>query len=417
MRHKEGESMLIEFSVGNYRSFKEPVTLSMVAAKLRAKDKELENNLFPLTDSISLLKSAVIYGANASGKSNLVQAIDFMRRFVVGSSRDSQVAESINVDSFKLSSDTENEPSYFEVIFFLEGMRYRYGFEADTQKIHSEWLYRVPNKRETSLFIREGDEFKLSSVFKEGKGLTDKTRDNALFLWVVAQFNGPIARSILAWFRKLGVISGLSDEGYRGFTIERIQDGTLKDSIISFVKRMDVGISDIGLRPDEILSHYVYPDITTLHKKYGGDGVFVSETSFDLDVNESEGTKKLFYLAGPLLYTLQEGRRLVIDELDARFHPLITSFIIKLFHSEATNPNNAQLIFATHDTNFLSNKIFRRDQIWFTEKDRYGATDLYSLAEIKARNDALYEKDYIAGKYGAIPFIGGLQHLIGDADA
>ena len=130
-----------------------------------------------------------------------------------------------------------------------------------------------------------------------------------------------------------------------------------------------------------------------------------------------EGTKKLFYLSGPLLDILQFGSVLIIDELDARFHPLITSTIIGLFNSKSTNPNNAQLIFATHDTNLLSNKLFRRDQIWFTEKDKYGATDLYSLAEIKVRSDASFEKDYIAGKYGAIPFIGGLHHLIGDADA
>jgi AAA15 family ATPase/GTPase len=233
----------------------------------------------------------------------------------------------------------------------------------------------------------------------------------------VAQFNGPIAQSILAWFRKLGVISGLSDEGYRNFTIESIQDDTLMDDIISFVKRMDVGISDIEVREEEIGSVYFAPIVTTSHKKYGGDGAFVSETFFDLDANESEGTKKLFYLSGPLLYTLQNGRMLVIDELDARFHPLITSFIIKLFNSKTANPHNAQLIFATHDTKFLSNKVFRRDQIWFTEKDRHGTTDLYSLAEIKVRNDASFEKDYIAGKYGAIPFIGGLHRLIGDADA
>ena len=410
--------MLIEFSVGNYRSFKEPVTLGMVAAKLRAKNKELDdNNLFPMTSSISLLKSAAIYGANASGKSNLIQAIRLMRGFVLASSKDTQTAEPIGVESFKLSTDTENEPSYFEVIFYLEERRYRYGFEADTQKVHSEWLYHVPNKRETRLFLREGNDFSLSSVFKEGRGLTDKTRDNALFLSVVAQFNGPIARNILVWFRNLGLISGLSDEKHRRFTIKNIQDETLKDKIISFVKQMDVGISDIGVGQEEIGSIYTAPIVTTLHKNYDGDGAFISETSFDMDNNESEGTKKLFYLSGPLLDILQFGSVLIIDELDARFHPLITSTIIGLFNSKSTNPNNAQLIFATHDTNLLSNKLFRRDQIWFTEKDKYGATDLYSLAEIKVRNDASFEKDYIAGKYGAIPFIGGLHHLVGDADA
>ncbi len=435
--------MLIEFSVGNYRSFKNRVTLSMMAAKLKSKNKEIdENNLFPITDSIRLLKSAAIYGANASGKSNLIRAFPFMCRFVLGSSKDSQATDPIGVESFRLNTETENQPSYFEIVFFLDGKRYRYGFEADTQRIHSEWLYYVPQKREAKLFLREGNEFSLSSAFKEGKRIEDKTRENALFLSVVAQFNGAISQSILRWFQRLGIISGLSDMGYRNFTIKSVEDETLKDGIILFVKRMDLGISDIKVLktslseanlPKEVqqrlkdlaLEHGegepTLVTVTTSHKKYSNDGnTLVSAVSFDLDDNESEGTKKLFYLSGPLLDTLQSGKVLIIDELDTRFHPLITSAIIQLFNSKTTNPNNAQLIFATHDTNLLSNRFFRRDQIWFTEKDKYGATDLYSLAEYKIPDDAPFEKDYIAGRYGAIPFIGGLHYLdflVGDGDA
>ena len=435
--------MLIEFSVGNYRSFKEPVTLSMVGAKLKSKNKELnETNLFPINNSISLLKSAAIYGANASGKSNLIQAIKFMRRSVLESSKDSQATEPIGVENFRLSTETEGQPSYFEVIFCLDEKRYRYGFEVDAQRVHSEWLYHVPKTREANLFLREGNEFYLSNVFKEGKGLKGKTRDNALFLSVVAQFNGAISQSILRWFgEKLNVISGLSDEGYIPFTLSRMQDKTLKDDILSFVKRLDLGISDIQIEETELSEANLPKEfrqrlkrllsergqdephvvtVTTMHKKYDGHNTHVSVTSFDLDDNESEGTKKLFYLSGPLLYTLQSGEVLIIDELDSRLHPLITSATIQLFNSKVTNPKNAQLVFATHDTNLLNNKFFRRDQIWFTEKDKYGATDLYSLAEYKVRNDASFEKDYIAGRYGAIPFIGGLHYLdflVGDNDA
>jgi uncharacterized protein len=427
--------MLIEFHVGNFRSFKDLVNLNMTAAKLRARNKELdENNIFSI-NSTELLKSVAIYGANSSGKSNLIRAISFMRQFVLQSAKESQATDPIEVDSFKLHTDTEHQPSYFEIIFFLNGKQYRYGFEADTQKIHSEWLYHVPQKRESNLFIRENDEFSLSSVFREGRRVVEEnlTRSNALFLSVVAQFNGPTSKSILEWFKNhLNVISGLADEEYRHFTLESMEKGRLKDDIISLIKRMDLGIADIKVAktdiseaelPKELKQHLkdlsqkrgeeapTLVTVDTFHKKYGTGNIPAPVVPFDLDDKESEGTQKLFYLSGPLLNTLRFGEVLIVDELDARLHPLITHAIIELFHSKKTNPNNAQLIFATHDTNLLSHKFFRRDQIWFTEKDRYGATNLYSLAEFKVRNDAPFEKDYIAGRYGAIPFIGGLHYL------
>lgn len=424
--------MLIEFTVGNYRSFKDPVTFSMVTAKLRAKDKTLDkNNVFPLTDKISLLKSCAIYGANASGKSNLVHAFRFMRHFVLSSSKDSQAGEPIKVDRFLLSTETETEPSFFEMVFYAEGKRYRYGFTVDKKKIHSEWLYHAKVK-ETNLFYREDDDFELSSAFKEGKGLADKTRDNALFLSVAAQFNGPIALTALTWFRELGVKNGVDISIYRDFNPDWTEDQIFMDNLFSLIKKMDLGIMDLHVEIEDepvteaeisidtpewlkdllLVSVRRVPNVSTLHRRY--DDSFIV---FDMNTHESEGTKKLFALAGPILKILKEGKTLIIDELDARLHPLITESIIQLFNSNETNPNNAQLVFTTHDTNLLTNELFRRDQIWFTEKDKYGATDLYSLAEFKKiRNDASFEKDYISGKYGAIPFIGGLHHLIRGAD-
>lgn len=429
--------MLIEFTVGNYRSFKDPVTFSMVAAKLTAKNKGLDrNNVFAVNDALGLLKSCAVYGANASGKSNLVHAFHFMRRFVLGSSKDSQAGEPIDVDPFRLSTETQGKPSFFEMVFVTEGKRYRYGFTVDKEHVHTEWLYHA-QVRETNLFYREGDDFELSSVFKEGKGLPDKTRDNALFLSVVAQFNGEIALIVLEWFRELDVKFSIEDVD-RQVTIARLEDESVKNEIMTFIKQMDLGIIDLkikkeklprseyyifqsileGLPSDEMLkileSMTLPPVITTVHKIHDGKKPTKFSVVFDLDTHESEGTKKLFALAGSLFNVLQDGKTLVIDELDARLHPLLTEAIIKLFNSNDTNPNNAQLIFTTHDTNLLTNKLFRRDQIWFTEKNKYGATDLYSLAEFKVRNDASYEKDYIAGKYGAIPFIGGLRRLMAE---
>jgi AAA15 family ATPase/GTPase len=149
-----------------------------------------------------------------------------------------------------------------------------------------------------------------------------------------------------------------------------------------------------------------------IHRKFDQNGDFQEFKSFDLETFESEGTRKIFALAGYLVAALKEGSSLIVDELDARLHPLISQAIVKLFNSNETNPNNAQLIFMTHDTNLLSNKLFRRDQIWFTEKNYYGATALYSLAEYNIRNDASFESDYIKGRYGAIPYLGDLSNLV-----
>ena len=200
--------MLVEFSVGNYRSFKEPVTFSMVAANIVAKDKKLdENNVFAVDDELKLLKSAAIYGANASGKSNIVKALSFMKWFMVNSSRETQSTDTIDVEPFRLSTDTEKEPSYFELVFLMGGKRYRYGFEADNKQIVSEWLYYVPKVRETRLFEREKNNFKISKNYK-AYGIQKVTRDNALFLSVSAQFNMGIAEDILNFVSdELNIIS------------------------------------------------------------------------------------------------------------------------------------------------------------------------------------------------------------------
>ncbi len=435
--------MLIEFSVGNFRSFKDIVTFSMVAANISAKYKEIdENNVFSVDKDLSLLKSAALYGANASGKSNLIAAIRFMRQFVLTSSRDTQVTETINVDSFRLSLETEEKPSFFEMVFLLNSKRYRYGFEVTTQRVTSEWLYYVPTIREAKLFERSLDDVKTTNAFKEGRGLTDRTRSNALFLSVVAQFNGEIAQSVLRWFNNLNVSTGLNDISDMMHALARFENTKYQNDIIEFIKKLDLGIDHIQIEksridtlklpestPEELAQFFKLVEgigveqtiVRTTHKKYSTDNYELSSEIFDLDRNESEGTKKLFALAYPILHSLRNGRILIIDELDARLHPLITCEIIRLFNSKETNPHNAQLVFTTHDTNLLNNKLFRRDQIWFTEKSKYGFTQLYSLVEYKSeddgtkvRNDASFERDYIEGRYGAIPFIGNFQSLIED---
>lgn len=429
--------MLVEFSVGNYRSFYETVTLSLQAAtKLKHPGLDTDN-IFVAPDTLPLLKSAAIYGANASGKSNLIKAMSFMRRMVLASATESQAQESIPVEPFRLSADAANQPAYFQIIFYLDGRCYRYGFELDQKCVYAEWLYHTPSKRETRLFIRDGDTYDISSVFKEARGLEKRTRDNALFLSVVSQWNGTLAMKLIGWFRRFNLISGLEDTGYANFTMKKFkQDADFRERVIAFVREADVGISGIQLEetaleemkiPDELrtfveqmaratkqtVNQLTFMNIKTLHSKFDKTHTKTSWEYFDLQQQESAGTQKVFALSGPLLNTLEEGKVLAIDELEARLHPLLTRAIIKLFNSQQTNPKNAQLIFVTHDTNLLNNRLFRRDQIWFTEKDQYGATDLYALAEFKqpVRNDASYDKDYMSGKYGALPFLRGLSDL------
>ena len=424
--------MLIEFSVGNYRSFKERVTFSMVAANLVSKDKTLDvNNAFEIDEELKLLKSAAIYGANASGKSNLATALSFMQQFMVNSSKETQSIDEISVEPFRLSTETKGKPSYFELAFLMDGRKYRYGFEATQKRIVSEWLFYVPNIRETNLFQRQLDNIKSSKVYN-ADDVQKRTRSNALFLSVSAQFNVNLAEKILEWtINKLNVISGLRNQAYLSYTVGCFIKNKYRLDIVKLIKDLDLGISEIQVDQEDLTTDFLpdeMPDelkklivkagggkatsIDISHRKFDTDGNYTSIEKFDLESHESEGTKKAFALAGPIITTLKEGEILIIDEFDASLHPLLSLAIVKLFNSKETNPHNAQLIFMTHDTNLLSNKIFRRDQIWFTEKNRYSATDLYSLAEYKIRNDASFESHYIKGRYGAIPYIGNLNHLI-----
>jgi AAA15 family ATPase/GTPase len=430
--------MLLEFSVGNFRSFKERVTLSMVASHLTSKELQPGHiNTFAVNGQLTLLTSAAIYGANAGGKSNLVKALSFMRRFVLVSSKSSESDEPIEVHPFLLDTETEGQPSYFEIVFRMEGIHYRYGFEVTREKVISEWLFYSPKGREAVLFLRDEGEFELKRAFREGKPVVVLTRPNALFLSVAAQFNGEISSKVVSWFKALGIVSGLDDRGYRGFTANKFaMDDAYRARILDLILNSDVGINDIQVEtsaepdldflPKEMpqdLKDKILADLKdsgeflvlkSVHEKkcHAGDQ---QQVFFDLS-NESHGTQKLFFVAGPVIDTLQKGGVLVIDEIEARLHTLLTRKIIGLFNAEITNPKHAQLIFATHDTNLLSNKLFRRDQIWFVEKDESGASHLYSLAELRYRSERSFENDYLSGRYGGIPILGEMRQMVLDLD-
>lgn len=400
--------MIIQFTIGNFLSFKEQSTFSLAASALKEIQVPAEDILFNIGDAgLTLMKSAVIYGANASGKSNFIKALEFFKWYVVNSSKDIQAGERVNVESFRLNAETADKPSSFEAIFCDKDNQFRYGFEADNTIVHTEWFYQKGNKKrvkEVELFYREKDVFDVHPKFSVGKEVVGKkmVRANALLLSVAAQFNDPTATGIMRWLNDTTIISGSNDEKIWNMAALQLDDSKMKQRIVEFSRYADLGIDAIEKVDNTIVS---------THTQYDNEGNEIKSVTFPFRKNESEGTIKYFSLAYPIIDALDNGKRLIIDEFDSKMHPLLTCRIISLFNSKDTNPNNAQLVFNTHDTNLLSANIFRRDQIWFTQKDRYGATELYSLAEYKVRNDASFEKDYLAGKYGAIPILGDLARL------
>jgi len=395
--------MLIEFTVGNFLSFKEKKTMSLEAAAIK---DNMENVV--VVGKYKLLRTAVIYGANSSGKSNFIKALDRMRDILMTSASYNSTSD-IDVVPFLLSTETVDQPSYFEILILIDGVRYRYGFEATNKKIYSEWLFERKAASEKALFYRENDAIEVAKAFVEGKGLEVKTRDNALFLSIVDQFNGTISKKIMEWFYLQRNLSGIQHEMVNPLTFAFLDSEVLNGLIKDFLTPLSLGFQDFEVKDDKIV---------TYHNSFDEKGTVRSKRAFDLLKQESAGTNKIYDLAGSIVYALKKGALIVIDELDAKLHPLLTMAIVQLFNSPIHNTQNAQLIFATHDTNLLSYGCFRRDQIYFTEKNSVESTDLYSLVEYiepngsKIRNDRSFEKDYIAGRYGAIPFIGDFSTLI-----
>lgn len=403
--------MLLEFTVGNYLSFKDRKTFSLEAGSI----KELSGNIIR-KGKYKVLRSAIIYGANSSGKSNFIKALDFMMDTVKESSKLNST-DKLNVKPFLLSTETENLPSYFETLFLIDTRRFRYGFEIDNDRIHSEWLYILNenSKKEDLYFVRTLDGIGIADIFKNAKGIEEKTRDNALFISTLDQFNNDIAHEIIRKFNLTTIISGIDHQDSITMTNTMYNLKRYKTEVEQFIKNLDLGFKNFMI--DDDTNKLFKNRLITLHNKYNPKGEVVSQFEFKMEEQESSGTNKIFDICGEILFAHSLGETLIIDELDAKLHPILTQAIIKLFNSAETNPNGGQLIFSTHDTNLLGANMFRRDQIWFTEKDNLEATDLYSLLEFKdengktIRNDRSFENDYIRGRYGAIPYISNYQKI------
>ncbi len=422
--------MLIQFTVGNFKSFKEKASLSLEATQ----DDWLEDDNIANSQNHRLVKAAAIYGPNAGGKSNFLMAMERFRELVKESSKDTQKGEPIPVSPFRLHTATETAPSFFEAVFLHKGTRYRYGFEATREAIQSEWLFRqFDSIRETRMFTREKEMIDSSSSFHEGHGLEKLTRPNALFLSVVAQFNGEISGEVMSWMNQFRSVSGIEDANYMDFTAKRLNDPEFGPLIRELVKKADTGIDDLkrqeiaaeqlptmipkGL-PEPLREHFLKIaaagafSVKTFHKRFNSDNLPSGSVEFDLKIEESAGTQKFVALTGPFLHTLSKGSILFVDELEARLHPLLTKALVALFNTSA-NRNGAQLIFATHDEGLLDPHRIRRDQVWFVEKNEMGDSKLYCLDEFKGvRKEAKFAKEYLLGQFGGIPRLGDLQGVL-----
>jgi hypothetical protein len=381
-----------------------------------------------------------VYGANASGKSKLVEAMEFMQGFVEESSASGQVGKPTGVEPFRLNPTAAVAASEFEIQFIHQEVLYRYGFELTATRVEAEWLFmraakRVRNAPETELFYRSGQDITFHA--KQFGGIVGElvknaaVRENALLLSVAAQFNQPRAVAVLEWFEAM-IFIGMDDD-----TLERVMTLValrmdIKADIMQFLKDADLDLADViggkqpalSFRPDgssvetgeQILdwTHQEQAHVKTVHRAYTDAHEPTEPVTFSLLDDESTGTQKMLSLAAPVIAALSAGRILIADELDARLHPNLVCKIVHLFNSKTTNPRNAQLLFNTHDTNLLASGNFRRDQIWFTEKNRYGEATLYSLADFKTdqvRKDDDFEANYVRGKYGAVPYLGNFTAL------
>ncbi|WP_444379836.1 AAA family ATPase [Prevotella sp.] len=413
---------LLRFTIENFRSFAERKSLVLSHEPLDGS-----------SSSLSYLRVCALYGANSSGKSNLINALARMRYIILNSVKVND-GEDLEYEPFLLS-DKKNEPTLYELEFVLSDKHYRYGFSNDSKMIVQEWLYCIdPNSIEIPLVIRDQEGIGVNDKeFPEGVDMEERTNDNRLFLSLVAQLGGSLSKKLISFFSKsLNILSGLDTDDYLTFSARMLKEEKNVATLMkNFFNRVQLGFSDVSTRtqdfdakslpkdmPEELkkllvsnLTGKKSVSIFSVHGCYDSNGNLLENQNFPFDQMESEGTKKLFEISGPIFDTLLEGNILFVDELDAKMHPLLSRELVRLFTDESTNSKGAQLIFTTHDTNLLSSNLLNSNEVWFTEKDQQERSDLYCLNDIryldgsKMEETDLMEHNYIQGRYGAIPYL------------
>lgn len=419
--------MLVEFRVENFRSLRQEQVLSLVASK----DKTLQDTHTMSTGlkaAPRLLHSAVIYGSNASGKSNLLKAMQYMRGVVAESATVIQPGQAFAVQPFRLDDQSAQEPTAFEVTCIIDGVRYQYGFSMTTERIVSEHLLVYKAFKPQRWFERQYDEQTGKDVYEFGSGLKGPknlwegaTRPNALFLSMAVQLNSDALRPLFDWFVNGLVIFNEQAQLNPQVSIQMLRQTEGRHQICDFLSAADMSISDIEVVTRKVPGQAVHFDLASGKTELRNEEVeehqlrFLHVTEhgqavFDL-MDESNGTRNLLFLAGPVLDILNKGLTLLIDELDTSLHTLLVRELVRLFHRPEVNTGGAQLIFTTHDTSLLdAPDLFRRDQIWFVEKDLDQASKLVSLSEFSPRKNEALERGYLIGRYGAIPL---LDHTLG----
>ena len=416
--------MLVEFRVKNFRSLRDEQVLSLVASK----DKTLQDTHTVATGlkaAPSLLRSAVVYGANASGKSNLIKALQYMRGVVAESATVIQPGQTYGVQPFRLDAVSAKEPTEFEVTFILDGTRYQYGFSMTSQRIISEHLLVYKAFKPQRWFERQFDSETGKDVYEFGSGLKGAknlwegaTRPNALFLSMAVQLNSEALRPVFDWFVNGLVIVNEQSQLNPQMSIQMLKQAEGRKRICDFLTAADISIADIEVVTRKVMGQAVHFDLVAGKTEVRAEEMEDHQLRFShvtengkavLDLmDESSGTRNLLFLAGPVMDILRKGQTLVIDELDTSLHTLLVRELVRLFHRPEINTGAAQLIFTTHDTSLLdAPDLFRRDQIWLVEKETDQTSSLVSLSEFSPRKNEVLERGYLMGRYGAVPFLSG----------
>lgn len=383
--------MLVQFTVKNFMSFKDEVTLDMTAINSY---KEHEYNLIDLGKKEKYLRVASIYGANASGKSNLLEGVDVFRTLV----RESLDNENPLKKCYKpFLFQKENENILFEVVLIIDKVEYKYGFEFNEEEIVLEWLYskKMETNRPVVILERARETITLgASVRKCCETYTKQIPSDTLALSFLnkLKLNITVFKDIYNGFNNIIVLNTEHYDSYnflKHFLPDEIKKQ--KETLIEYFSDIDTGIIDISLEENENIK------FTTTHVGADGEHYYLDLTE------ESDGTLKSLAVFIMVQTAIKYNRPILVDELNAKLHPLLMKFIIDLFNQ--AKDSKAQLIYTTHDTTLMDKKFFRRDQIWFVEKDEFGSSSLTALAEYKIRSDASFEKDYLSGVYGGIAFM------------
>lgn len=417
--------MLVEFRVKNFRSIRDEQVFSLVASSdKKLRDTHVQGTKIKAIPGI--LRSAVVYGANASGKSNLIKAIQYMRNIVLKSSMIRPPDVQFSIEPFMLDQKTKESPSEFEMTFLIDDTRYQYGFSMNRKRILSEYLLVFKKFKPQHWFERTYDKANDKDVYAFKTGLTgskqmweEATRSDSLFLSMAAQLNSKALKPIFDWFAEGLVVLSEHEKLAPDYSVKVITEEDGASHIRNFLEAADITISKIDVRMRKVSGQTINIDAATGKLEIQSGEIDSPEIRFHHDTenesavfdfnDESSGTRNLFTLAGPVLDILQKGKTLIIDELDTSLHPLIVKEFVKLFHRPE---GGAQLIFSTHDTSLLdSYGLFRRDQIWFTEKTQNQATTLVTLSDFSPRNNEALERGYLSGRYGGIPFLDNNKRL------